>query len=63
MTARDRIRRPKTKTKTCAHCKRRRLRLKIEWHPGIDEWQCSNFTECDAAIERNEAAARQQRTT
>lgn len=32
--------------------KRRRPRLKIEWHPGICEWQCSNFTNCDAAIER-----------
>lgn len=55
---RVRIRRPTTKTKTCAHCRRRRPRLKIEWHPGIQEWQCSpdhdpsNFTSCDEAIER-----------
>ena len=46
----DRIRRPKTATKTCAHCKRRRPRLKIEWHPGITEWQCSDFASCDKAI-------------
>ena len=46
------VRRPKTQTKTCAHCKRRRARLKIEWHPGIHEWQCSDFSSCDAAIER-----------
>ena len=45
-----RIRRPTTKTKKCAHCLRRRPRLKIEWHPGIGEWQCSNFSNCDAAI-------------
>ena len=45
------VRRPKTKTKTCAHCKRRRPRLKIEWHPGIWEWQCSDFRSCDKAIE------------
>ena len=46
------IRRPKTKTKRCAHCKRRRTRLKIEWHPGICEWQCSDFSSCDKAIAR-----------
>lgn len=45
------VRRPKTKTKRCAHCKRRRPRLRIEWHPGICEWQCSDFTSCDEAIE------------
>jgi hypothetical protein len=44
------------KTKRCAHCKRRRPRLKIEWHPGIEEWQCSDFGDCDKAIERKEAA-------
>lgn len=48
------VRRPKTKTKTCAHCKRRRPRLKIEWHPGICEWQCSDFGPCDVVIARNE---------
>lgn len=47
-----RTRRPRTKTKRCAHCKRRRPRLTIEWHPGILEWQCSDFTSCDEAIER-----------
>lgn len=47
-----RVRRPKTKTKRCAHCQRRRPRLAIEWHPGILEWQCSDFDNCDAAIER-----------
>jgi hypothetical protein len=41
----------------CAHCERRRPRLTIEWHPGICEWQCSNFTDCDAAIARNETRA------
>ncbi|HSX22383.1 MAG TPA: hypothetical protein VLE97_06360 [Gaiellaceae bacterium] len=46
------VRRPKTKTKRCAHCKRRRPRLKIEWHPGIWEWQCSDFSSCDEAIAR-----------
>ncbi len=44
------IRRPNTKTKKCAHCKRRRPRLAIEWHPGICEWQCSNSSDCYAAI-------------
>ena len=48
------VRRPKTKTKRCTHCKRRRPRLKIEWHPGIQEWQCSNFGDCDRVIARNE---------
>jgi hypothetical protein len=52
MSERIRIRRPTTKTKVCAHCKRRRPRLKIEWHPGIQEWQCSDFTSCDEALER-----------
>jgi hypothetical protein len=51
------IRRPKTQTKTCTHCKRRRPRLKIEWHPGIEEWQCSDFTSCDEAIEHNSRRA------
>ena len=55
-----RARRPKTKTKTCAHCTRRRPRLTIEWHPGIWEWQCSNFNDCDEAIARNEARARER---
>lgn len=46
------VRRPQTKTKRCTHCKRRRPRLKIEWHPGILEWQCSDFSSCDKAIAR-----------
>jgi hypothetical protein len=54
------IRRPKTKTKRCAHCKRRRPRLTIEWHPGIEEWQCSNFSSCDEVIFRNEARKRER---
>lgn len=54
------VRRPKTKTKRCAHCKRRRPRLKIEWHPGIWEWQCSNFSSCDKAIASNEKRKREQ---
>lgn len=54
--------RPKTATKKCDHCERRRPRLKIEWHPGIDAWQCSDFTSCDEAIDvkwynRHEKAA------
>ena len=54
------VRRPKTKTKTCAHCKRRRPRLTIEWHPGIQEWQCSDFGPCDKAIARNEQRAKEK---
>ena len=46
-----RLRSPKTKRATCAHCKRRRLAKFIEWHPGIDAWQCSDFAGCDKAIE------------
>lgn len=46
---RYRPKRPKAKRKQCAHCKRTRLRKFIEWHPGISEWQCSNFSDCDAA--------------
>ena len=59
MAKRDTVRvcRPKTKTKMCAHCKRSRPRLKIEWHPGILEWQCSDFDDCDKAIARNEGRA------
>ena len=59
MAKRDvvRVRRPKTKTKKCAHCKRLLPRLKIEWHPGILEWQCSNFDDCDKVITRNEEGA------
>lgn len=53
------VRRPKTKTKTCTHCKRRRPRLKIEWHSGIWEWQCSDFGSCDEAIARNEKCAKE----
>jgi hypothetical protein len=45
-----RLKRPKTKRKRCAHCLRVRLRKYIEWHPGIDEWQCSDFGSCDVAI-------------
>ncbi len=54
------VRRPKTKTKTCAHCKRRRPRLTIEWHPGIQEWQCSDFGPCDKVIARNEQRAKEK---
>lgn len=49
-----RPRRPKTKTKKCHHCKRKRPRLLIEWHPGIEQWQCSNFTDCDDQVVLNE---------
>ena len=48
----NRTRRPKTTRCRCAHCKRRRLAKFIEWHPGIDEWQCSDFSSCDAAISK-----------
>jgi hypothetical protein len=48
----SRPKRPKTKTKRCTHCGRRRLAKFIEWHPGIWEWQCSNFGSCDRAMER-----------
>ena len=51
------MRRPKTKTGKCAHCQRRRDSAKIEWHPGICEWQCSDFSSCDAAIAVNDAWA------
>lgn len=40
------------KTRVCAHCCRRRLAKFIEWHPGIEAWQCSDFAGCDAAIKR-----------
>jgi hypothetical protein len=53
-----RVRRPKTKTKACTHCKRRRTRHKIEWHPGIEEWQCSDFDSCDDVIKRRQAIAK-----
>lgn len=39
------MRRPKTKTKRCAECGRRRVRLHIEWHPGCEQWQCSDDVE------------------
>ena len=45
-----RVQRPKMKTKCCAHCKRERLAKFIEWHPGIDEWQCSDIDDCDKTI-------------
>lgn len=44
------VRRPKTQSKKCTHCLRRMPRLKIERHPGIQEWQCSSFSECDEQI-------------
>jgi hypothetical protein len=44
--------RPKTARKMCCHCERLRLAKFIEWHPGIEEWQCSDFAKCDDAIER-----------
>lgn len=37
------------KTATCWYCKRRRTRKMIEWHPGVEVWQCSNFKDCDRA--------------
>lgn len=57
-----RIRRPDTKRKCCAHCGRVRLAKFIEWHPGISEWQCSDFRGCDEVIKENrlrEYAARE----
>lgn len=47
-----RTRRPRTKYGRCAHCGRQRLSKHIEWHPGIEHWQCSNFSNCDDAAER-----------
>ncbi len=41
--------RPLAKRKRCAHCQRMRLSRLIEWHPGIWEWQCSDFYDCDKA--------------
>ena len=41
-----REKRPKGRT-VCAHCGRKRLPKFIEWHPGIEAWQCSDFTDCD----------------
>ena len=46
-----RPKRPKTLTKTCSHCNRRRPRLKIEWHPGVMAWQCSDSETCNEANE------------
>lgn len=51
-------RRPKAKRKRCAHCKRVRLRKFIEWHPGIFEWQCSDFGDCDTVIADRDARKR-----
>lgn len=48
---RYRPRRPKSIRKRCVHCRRLRLAKFIEWHPGIEEWQCSNLASCDAAME------------
>jgi hypothetical protein len=45
--------RPKVRT-VCAHCKRKRAPQFIEWHPGIDEWQCSDFPDCDRAQDKRE---------
>lgn len=36
--------RPRAKRKRCAECWRLRGRLHIEWHPGTEEWQCSDDT-------------------
>ena len=52
MKIRTRIRRPKSKTKKCVHCERRRLSKFIEWHPGIEEWQCSDFNSCDKVLNK-----------
>jgi hypothetical protein len=40
-------RRPRTKTKRCEWCRRRRASKHIEWHPGTEVWQCSDFDSCD----------------
>jgi len=45
-----RLRRPRAARAVCTHCRRRRARRFIEWHPGIEAWQCSEFASCDAAI-------------
>lgn len=50
-------RRPKVAQKKCAHCKRRRLRKFIEWHPGIGEWRCSSILDCDVAIAKRMGAS------
>lgn len=47
-----RKRRPKTAKMMCHHCKRIRASKFIEWHGGIEEWQCSNFSDCDDAIDK-----------
>ena len=50
------VRRPKAKRKRCAHCKRVRLAKFIEWHPGIEEWQCSDEFGCRDAMVLKEGA-------
>lgn len=39
MTKRVRIRHPKIDTR-CYWCRRQMSRLLIEWHPGVQDWQC-----------------------
>jgi len=39
----------KPKRIVCHVCHRRRLAKFMEWHPGIEEWQCKDFNDCDAA--------------
>jgi hypothetical protein len=39
--------RPKAKRQKCHICLRTRLRKFIEWHPGILEWMCSDYSDCD----------------
>jgi hypothetical protein len=34
----------------CHVCGRRRLAKFLEWHPGLEEWQCKNFEECDRYV-------------
>lgn len=46
---RHRVKRPKS-NEVCAHCRRDREPRHIEWHPGIEEWQCSDFDDCDRAM-------------
>jgi len=39
---RRRLVRPRSKTKRCEECGRRRGWRHIEWHPGCLQWQCSD---------------------
>lgn len=37
----------KPKRIVCHICKRKRMARFIEWHPGIEEWQCKDWANCD----------------